>query len=37
MPFLGGDTFEAPEFIEIGGKDVEGVYVQALTTALMLL
>ena len=26
MPFLGGDTFEAPEFIEIGGKDVEGVY-----------
>lgn len=25
-PFLGGDTFEAPEFIEIGGKDVEGVY-----------
>jgi len=26
MPFLGGDTFEAPEFIEIGGKNVEGVY-----------
>ncbi len=26
MPFLGGDTLEAPEFIEIGGKDVEGVY-----------
>ncbi|HON42703.1 MAG TPA: ABC transporter substrate-binding protein, partial [Bacillota bacterium] len=25
-PFLGGDTFEAPEFIEIGGKNVEGVY-----------
>ncbi|MDK2835807.1 MAG: branched-chain amino acid transport system substrate-binding protein [Thermosediminibacterales bacterium] len=24
-PFLGGDTYEAPEFIEIGGKDVEGV------------
>lgn len=26
MPFLGGDTFEAPEFIQIGGKNVEGVY-----------
>lgn len=24
-PFLGGDTWEAPEFIQIGGKDVEGV------------
>lgn len=24
-PFLGGDTYEAPEFIEIGGKEVEGV------------
>ena len=24
-PFLGGDTWEAPEFIEIGGEDVEGV------------
>lgn len=23
-PFLGGDTWEAPEFIEIGGADVEG-------------
>ncbi|HHX28629.1 MAG: ABC transporter substrate-binding protein [Bacillota bacterium] len=23
-PFLGGDTWEAPEFIEIGGVDVEG-------------
>ncbi|HHV58473.1 MAG TPA: ABC transporter substrate-binding protein [Firmicutes bacterium] len=23
--FLGGDTWEAPEFIQIGGKDVEGV------------
>lgn len=26
MPFLGGDTLEAPEFIQIGGKNVEGVY-----------
>ncbi len=24
-PFMGGDTWEAPEFIQIGGKDVEGV------------
>jgi len=24
-PFLGGDTYEAPEFIEIGGQAVEGV------------
>lgn len=24
-PFLGGDTYEAPEFIDIGGKEVEGV------------
>jgi branched-chain amino acid transport system substrate-binding protein len=24
-PFLGGDTYEAPEFIQIGGKAVEGV------------
>jgi branched-chain amino acid transport system substrate-binding protein len=24
-PFLGGDTWEAPEFIEIGGQNVEGV------------
>jgi branched-chain amino acid transport system substrate-binding protein len=24
VPFLGGFTWEAPEFIEIGGKDVEG-------------
>lgn len=24
-PFLGGDTYEAPEFIDIGGKAVEGV------------
>lgn len=24
-PFMGGDTYEAPEFIEIGGKAVEGV------------
>jgi len=24
-PFLGGDTYEAPEFIEIGGAAVEGV------------
>lgn len=23
-PFLGGDTWETPEFIEIGGEDVEG-------------
>jgi len=25
VPFLGGDTYEAPEFIQIGGKAVEGV------------
>lgn len=25
VPFLGGDTWEAPEFIQIGGKDVEGI------------
>jgi branched-chain amino acid transport system substrate-binding protein len=25
QPFLGGDTWEAPEFIEVGGADVEGV------------
>lgn len=24
-PFLGGDTYEAPEFIDIGGEAVEGV------------
>ncbi len=24
-PFLGGDTYEAPEFIDIGGVEVEGV------------
>ena len=24
-PFLGGDTYEAPEFIDIGGEEVEGV------------
>lgn len=24
-PFMGGDTWEAPEFIKIGDKDVEGV------------
>ena len=24
-PFLGGDTWEAPEFIQIGGQNVEGV------------
>ncbi len=24
VPFLGGDTWETPEFIDIGGKDVEG-------------
>jgi branched-chain amino acid transport system substrate-binding protein len=24
-PFLGGDTYEAPEFIEVGGEQVEGV------------
>lgn len=23
-PFLGGDTWEAPDFISVGGKDVEG-------------
>lgn len=25
VPFLGGDTWEAPEFIQIGGKSVEGI------------
>lgn len=25
QPFLGGDTFEAPEFIQVGGPAVEGV------------
>lgn len=25
IPLLGGDTWEAPELIQIGGKDVEGV------------
>jgi len=25
QPFLGGDTWEAPEFIEVGGEAVEGV------------
>ncbi len=25
VPFLGGDTWEAPEFIQIGGKAVEGI------------
>ena len=29
-PFLGGDTWETQEFIDVGGKDVEGV---ALSTA----
>jgi branched-chain amino acid transport system substrate-binding protein len=24
-PFMGGDTWEAPEFIQIGGQEVEGV------------
>lgn len=24
-PFIGGDTWETPELIEIGGKDVEGI------------
>lgn len=24
VPFIGGDTWETPEFIKIGGKDVEG-------------
>jgi len=24
-PFMGGDTFDAPEFFQIGGDDVEGV------------
>jgi len=27
VPFLGGDAFEAPEFLEIGGASVEGVYI----------
>ena len=25
-PFLGGDTWETQEFIDVGGKDVEGVF-----------
>lgn len=29
-PFMGGDTWETQEFIDVGGKDVEGV---ALSTA----
>jgi branched-chain amino acid transport system substrate-binding protein len=32
-PFLGGDTYEAPEFIEIGGKEVEGVAISTHYTA----
>lgn len=30
VPFMGGDTWETQEFIDVGGKDVEGV---ALSTA----
>lgn len=26
-PFMGGDTFDAPEFFQIGGDDVEGVVI----------
>lgn len=32
-PFLGGDTYEAPEFIEIGGQEVEGVAISTHYTA----
>jgi len=27
VPFIGGDTWEAPEFLEIGGKAVEGAII----------
>jgi len=29
VPFLGGDAFEAPEFIQIGGEQVEGVAISS--------
>lgn len=32
-PFLGGDTYEAPEFIEIGGQEIEGVAISTHYTA----
>ncbi|MCX7951620.1 MAG: ABC transporter substrate-binding protein [Clostridiales bacterium] len=32
-PFIGGDTWETPEFIKIGGKDVEGAVFSTHFTA----
>ncbi len=33
MPFLGGDTWESPEFLSIGGEDVEGAVFSTHFTA----
>lgn len=33
IPFIGGDTWEAPEFLEIGGKAVEGAVFSTFFTS----
>ncbi|KAB3530868.1 ABC transporter substrate-binding protein [Alkaliphilus serpentinus] len=33
VPFIGGDTWETPEFIEVGGADVEGVVFSTFFTS----
>ena len=32
VPFLGGDTWEAPEFLDVGKKNVEGAYFSTFFT-----